>query len=154
MYNYENHPQEVYYHDHRSIYNDITHHVTVGYQVTNRWGNDYFYCKVRRSLSIFIAEPTFATSLIHECNELIACSMRCVEPKEALQAFSDFFALTSRKIHIVGPLVPLTKRSEEAKQKQTAKSPEIAEFMQNALRTHGERSMIYVRPQYALRRYK
>ena len=61
-----------------------------------------------------------------------------------IQAFSDFLAITSRKMYIVGPLVSQTKRAEAAEKKLAEKSPEVTAFMDRVLQTRGERSMLYV----------
>ena len=81
---------------------------------------------------------------MHECDGLVSCSMAPFEPEGIVQGFTDFLALSSRKVYIVGPLVPHTKRSEEADKALAAKSPEIINFMEEALRTRGKRSLIYV----------
>lgn len=78
---------------------------------------------------------------MHECDDFIAYSMERVEPKQAIQAMADF--LTSRKMYNLSPLIPLTNKSEAAVLAQATKSPEVVAFLEDALRTRGERSMIY-----------
>lgn len=51
---------------------------------------------------------------------------------------------TSRKLHVVGPLLPSTKKAAAIEMEQAAKSPEITAFMDEAQLAHGERSLIYV----------
>ncbi|GJE88818.1 glycosyltransferase family 1 protein [Phanerochaete sordida] len=82
--------------------------------------------------------------LVNECDAYISSSMECFEPKESVQGFSEFFARTSRKLYLLGPLMPMTKRSDAADAAQAAQSPEIVDFLQNALQKHGERSMVYM----------
>ncbi|EKM59462.1 glycosyltransferase family 1 protein [Phanerochaete carnosa HHB-10118-sp] len=83
-------------------------------------------------------------SLIHECDALVSSTSAIYEPKECIKALNDFFALTSRKMYLVGPLISDTKRSSRLETEGAAKSPELLEFMQNALKTHGEKSLIYI----------
>ncbi|EKM54549.1 glycosyltransferase family 1 protein [Phanerochaete carnosa HHB-10118-sp] len=85
-----------------------------------------------------------AASLVHECDGVISCSMACIEPQEILLAFFDFLALNSRKMYVLGILLPERKRLDELEKTQAAKSAEITNFMQNVLETLGERSMIYI----------
>ena len=59
----------------------------------------------------------------------------------------DYFSATLRRLYVVGPLLPSTKKAAIIEMEQAAKSPEITGFMDEALRSHGERSLIYVRSQ-------
>lgn len=94
---------------------------------------------------MLLSQLICATRMMHECDGYIASSMECVEPREVVQAFSDFFAQTARKVYLLGPLLPMTRRSEVADAKQAARSPEITTFLESTLRSHGERSLLYVR---------
>ncbi|EKM61882.1 glycosyltransferase family 1 protein [Phanerochaete carnosa HHB-10118-sp] len=85
-----------------------------------------------------------AASLIHECDALVSFTSAIYDPKECIEALDDFFALTSRKMHLVGPLISDTKRSARVEMEGAAKSPELLAFMQNALKAHGEDSLIYI----------
>ncbi|EKM51754.1 glycosyltransferase family 1 protein [Phanerochaete carnosa HHB-10118-sp] len=85
-----------------------------------------------------------ADKMLRECDGYISSSLACVEPQEVVQAFYQFFGITSRKTYLLGPLLPMTKRSEAADAKQAAKSPEITDFLQNTLQARGERSLIFI----------
>ncbi|GJE92136.1 glycosyltransferase family 1 protein [Phanerochaete sordida] len=83
--------------------------------------------------------------LIYECDAVFSCSIAALEPPEALQAFTEFLALTSRKLHLLGLLMPETSVGEEADAKrEIEKSPEIASFMDGVLQKHGECSLVYI----------
>ena len=58
---------------------------------------------------------------------------------------TEFLALTSRKLYLLGLLLPETENQAGAAQKELEKSPEIASFMKGVLEKHGERSLVYVR---------
>lgn len=85
-----------------------------------------------------------AMQFLKECDAFISGSMECVEPEGVVEGLSDFFARTSRKLYLLGPLLPMTKRSDAVEARQAAKSPEIASFLKTTLETRGERSMIYM----------
>ncbi|GJE97774.1 glycosyltransferase family 1 protein [Phanerochaete sordida] len=80
-------------------------------------------------------------NLTHECEDMIVCSMTCIEPPKVVQTLTDFFALTSRKMHIVGPVVRLWKTTEQTMAEQ---SPGVASFIDGLLQMHGRQSMVYI----------
>ncbi|GJE92128.1 glycosyltransferase family 1 protein [Phanerochaete sordida] len=80
--------------------------------------------------------------LVYECDAVFSCSTAALEPPETVQAFTEFLALTSRKLYFLGPLLPETSGEADAAQRELEKSPEIASFLTGVLEKHGERSLI------------
>ncbi|KIP11599.1 glycosyltransferase family 1 protein [Phlebiopsis gigantea 11061_1 CR5-6] len=83
-------------------------------------------------------------NLIQECDGIVASAFQNVEPVDGLQAIAEFYRPTSRQVYIVGPLLPSTKRAAAVEMEEAAKSPEIMTFMDETLRSHGEKSLIYI----------
>ena len=64
-----------------------------------------------------------------------------------MQSIEDYLSATSRKLYVVGPLLPSTRNAAAIEMEQAVKTPEIKAFMDEALQSHGERSLVYVRIQ-------
>ncbi|RPD78353.1 UDP-Glycosyltransferase/glycogen phosphorylase [Lentinus tigrinus ALCF2SS1-7] len=64
---------------------------------------------------------------------------------EAVAAFKGWFTETGRPAHVSGPLLPAAskKTAKESEKKLSKESAEIQEFLDNTLKTSGEKSLIY-----------
>lgn len=82
--------------------------------------------------------------IVQEADGLMSASMAHFEPPEILEAFDKFLSVRSCALHLLGPLLPETRREAEVERMELSKSPEIASFMENVLQKHGRRSMVYV----------
>ncbi|GJE88822.1 glycosyltransferase family 1 protein [Phanerochaete sordida] len=85
-----------------------------------------------------------ALKMVKECDGFIAASMPCVEPAEVIAAFTKFYARMSKKLYLLGPLLPTTQRAAAADAQQAEKSPEVGAFLARALQEHGARSLVYI----------
>lgn len=66
------------------------------------------------------------------------------EPK-AVAAMREWFGKTSRGLYATGPLMPLGEQVIEYERKQSKDAYSIKAFLNSALATSGERSLLYVR---------
>ncbi|KAJ3559368.1 hypothetical protein NM688_g398 [Phlebia brevispora] len=80
---------------------------------------------------------------MHACDAVLVSTAECFEPPEAIRAFENWFAETSRKAYIAGPMIPLGPQALDEKQ-QSPQAAEIAEFMARILQSHGHNSLIYI----------
>ena len=71
-------------------------------------------------------------------------SSEVYEPAAAINAFHEWFAQTSRKAYIMGPMVASGTDASKKEKKQSAKSAEIETFLDKVYKTHGEKSLVYV----------
>ncbi len=65
---------------------------------------------------------------------------------EAVKAYKGWFAETGRPAYVSGPLLPSAskKTANESEKKLSKESAEIQEFLDETLKTSGEKSLIYV----------
>ncbi|GJE99108.1 glycosyltransferase family 1 protein [Phanerochaete sordida] len=85
-----------------------------------------------------------ASSLIHECDAFVTATMPTYDPPAGINAFDDFFALTGRKMYLLGPLIPDTKRATNVSAQQATNAPQITTFLQGAVERFGEKSLVYI----------
>ncbi|KAF8518320.1 UDP-Glycosyltransferase/glycogen phosphorylase [Gautieria morchelliformis] len=85
-----------------------------------------------------------------ECDGFVSVSSAAYEPK-SLEAMRAWLGETNRPVYAIGPLIPPgfgdTGLSDVAKQMEFASSnngDEFDTFLENQLKSHGERSVIYV----------
>lgn len=88
----------------------------------------------------------FKKSIYHETDGVIMCTIEAYDPPESIKYLRDFFALTSRKLFVVGPLMSTVSGTNSIKQqsRSSAKFQEIEAFMARILESHGPRSLVYV----------
>lgn len=77
---------------------------------------------------------------------MIMGSSEAFDPPESIQYLRDFFALTARKLFVVGPLLSAVSGKNALKQQESTsvKFREIEAFMARILESHGPKSLIYV----------
>ncbi|GJE98881.1 glycosyltransferase family 1 protein [Phanerochaete sordida] len=85
-----------------------------------------------------------ASAVTHDCDAFLSASTSLYEPPEAVRAFEAFFALTGRKMYMLGPLVPDTATLHDAKSQQDETMSEIETFMDDVLQRHGPQSLVYI----------
>lgn len=87
------------------------------------------------------------TSFYHDADGVITPTFAAFDPPESMEVMKNFFALTNRKFYVVGPLVPspTAENAEKHELRQSPKSQETEAFLERILRTHGPKSLIYVR---------
>lgn len=85
-------------------------------------------------------------STIEQADGAILFTPESYEP-EAVKAFKGWFAETGRPAYVSGPLLPSAskKTANETEKKLSKESAEIQEFLDETLKTSGEKSLIYVR---------
>lgn len=82
--------------------------------------------------------------MLSQCDGFMVNSPECFEP-EAIDAFRKWFVDTNRQFFVVGPLLPpISKQATENEKKMSAKSKDIVTFLDTTLKTHGEKSVLYV----------
>ena len=84
---------------------------------------------------------------------LFLITSQSYEP-EAVAASKAWMAETGRHAYLAGPLLPSASKKTAAanEKKQSAEAAEIEAFLDETLKTSGEKSLLYVRPrteQYA-----
>lgn len=91
-----------------------------------------------------------ASSIYHEADGIIIPTIEAYDPPESIAYLRDFFALTSRKLFVVGPLMSAVSGTNAVKQQtsSSAKFQEIEAFMARILESRGPRSLVYVRTLY------
>ena len=88
----------------------------------------------------------FERSIYHETDGVIMCTIEAYDPPESIKYLRDFFALTSRKLFVVGPMMSAVSGTNAMKQQSSSseKFHEIEAFMARVLESHGPRSLVYV----------
>lgn len=86
-------------------------------------------------------------STLESADGAILFTPESYEP-EAVAAFKAWFAGTGRPAYVSGPLLPSAskKTANESEKKLSPESAEIQEFLDNTLKTSGEKSLLYVSP--------
>lgn len=87
-----------------------------------------------------------AADIYHEADGIIIPTIEAYDPPESIAYLRDFFALTSRKLFVVGPLMSAVSGTNAVKQQtsSSAKFQEIEAFMARILESRGPRSLVYM----------
>ncbi|KAI0645438.1 UDP-Glycosyltransferase/glycogen phosphorylase [Trametes meyenii] len=78
--------------------------------------------------------------LLEDCDSMLLYTAESYEP-DAVAAAREWFAETSRKIYVCGPLVPLRVPDEDSQAKNMA---ETQAFMSSTLVASGQQSLLYI----------
>jgi len=82
---------------------------------------------------------------LEKCDGVVATTPEAFEP-EGAAGFRDWLTGDGKSIHIVGPLIPISADAHAiaGEAEQSAASGEIKTFMDNVLKSHGPRSLLYI----------
>ena len=86
--------------------------------------------------------PTFSLhlSVLNNADGILMATPRSFESPEAMDHIMDWFAESSKEIHLVGPMLS----PQKATLATSERAAEFSEFMERILKSHGSRSMLYV----------
>lgn len=85
--------------------------------------------------------------MYHEADGIITPTTEAFDPPESIAAMRKFLGLTGRKLYMLGPLQPAIsgENSVSNELSQSSQGQEIATFLERILKSHGPKSLIYVR---------
>lgn len=80
---------------------------------------------------------------VHCLGVMDSSTPECYEPK-AIAALREWFAETSRRVIVCGPLIPSGEQAIVNEKRQTSNASEISDFLDAVLESHGPKSLVYV----------
>ena len=95
---------------------------------------------------LHLPSPKLLFSMLANSDGVLIASPRVYEPQEMISSLEDWFAQDGRDFHLLGPMINPRKAVVAASDQST----EFDLFMTRVFKSHGSKSMLYVRTFYRL----